>query len=120
MRFLSGILILTLAVVANGCVTKSKANAMAREAYFAGKRDALANVRANVIVLGNVEIHEVPWVEGLTLAQAIATARYTSLHDPKEIILRRQGEEGRISPKDLLHGRDFPLEPGDIITVNEH
>jgi hypothetical protein len=73
----------------------------------------------SIAVIGPVENHEVPWIEGLTFAQALATAKYTSWHDPKEIILRRQGEEGRINPKDLLNGNDVPLEPGDIIIVRE-
>ena len=59
-----------------------------------------------------------PWVEGLTLAQAIATATYTAHGNPKEIILLRRGESATIDPKDLLNGRDVPLEPGDTITLH--
>lgn len=120
MKVLFGILVLLLAAAMSGCVTKSKATAMARQAYLAGQKDALSNLPGVVVVLGDVEIHQVPWVEGLTLAQAIATAKYNGLHDPKDILLRRQGEEGRVNAKDLLRGTDVPLEPGDIITVNEH
>lgn len=95
---------------------------MVRQAYHQGEQAAFASMNAdrqNVVVLGDVENHEVPFVAGLTLAQAIATARYDGLHDPKEIILNRHGEIGQINPKELLRGGDVPLEPGDIITVNE-
>jgi hypothetical protein len=66
-----------------------------------------------------VQKSEVPWVEGLTLAQAIATANYTGFHNPKGITITRQGEQASINPKDLLNGHVVPLEPGDTITIRE-
>jgi hypothetical protein len=66
-----------------------------------------------------VQNPDVPWVEGLTLAQAIATANYLGQHDPKEIIITRQGENAILAPKMLLYGHDVPLEPGDTITIHE-
>jgi hypothetical protein len=106
-----------------GCVTKSQANAQAQAAYLAGQRDALAKMaadqRTSVYIVGPVQKSEVPWVEGLTLAQAIATANYTSRHNPKEITITRQGEQASINPKDLLNGHVVPLEPGDTITIRE-
>jgi cation transport ATPase len=71
----------------------------------------------DVVVLGNVQKHEVPWVEGLTLAQALATANYLGSHDPQDIIVKRNSVETEISPKDLLNGRDMELKPGDQILV---
>jgi hypothetical protein len=56
-------------------------------------------------------------VEGLTLAQAIATANYNGLHDPEAIIVRRDGVDDSIDPKNLLNGNDVVLQGGDIITI---
>ncbi|MGA9449939.1 MAG: hypothetical protein WBW41_01200 [Verrucomicrobiia bacterium] len=107
-----------------GCVSKSKAQARAQAAYLAGQNAALRQQPAQkqapgVTVVGPVQNPDVPWVEGLTLAQAIATAKYLGQHDPKEIIITRQGESAKLAPKMLLNGADVPLEPGDIITIHE-
>ncbi len=58
-----------------------------------------------------------PWVEGLTLAQAIATANYTSHRNPKTITITRQGEEISVDPRDLIGGHVVQLQPGDKITI---
>ena len=110
-----------LLLTASGCVTKSKARADARAAYLTGQKDAFATIaatqRTGIKVQGSVQHSEVSWVEGLTLAQAIATANYTAHGNPKEIILLRRGESATIAPRDLLNGNDVPLEPGDIIEL---
>jgi hypothetical protein len=119
MKTLIALLLLSLA--ATGCVTESKARADARAAYVAGQRDAYAAIaatqRTGIKVIGPVQYFDVPWVEGMTLAQAIATATYTAPGNPKEILLLRRGESATIDPRDLLNGRDVPLEPGDTITL---
>jgi hypothetical protein len=119
MKTLIALLLVTLAV--SGCVTKSQARADARAAYLAGQKDAFATIaasqRTGIKVFGPVKNTEVPWVEGMTLAQAIATATYTAHGNPKEIILLRRGESATIDPRDLLNGHDVPLEPGDTITL---
>jgi outer membrane lipoprotein-sorting protein len=118
MNILFGILI--LALVAAGCVTKSKADAQARAAYIAGQEAAyksMGGTMTDVVVLGDVQKHEVPWVEGLTLAQALATANYTGQHDPQTIVLKRNTVETQIDPKQLLSGQDVSLQPGDVISV---
>jgi hypothetical protein len=106
----------------SGCVSKTSAQAEARAAYAAGQRDAFAAIaasqRTGIRVIGPVQNSEVPWVEGLTLTQAIATANYTAEDHPKEIILLRRGESATVNPKDLLNGHDVPLEPGDTITLH--
>ncbi|MEJ0089688.1 MAG: hypothetical protein WDM80_08095 [Limisphaerales bacterium] len=116
------IALLLLLAVASGCITKSKARADARAAYVAGQRDAFASIAAaqntNIKVNGPVQNPNVPWVEGMTLAQAIATANYTGRGQPEEIILLRRGESATIAPRDLLNGHDIPLEPGDAITLH--
>jgi hypothetical protein len=120
MKLFFGILTLLLALVATGCVSKSKADAQARQAYLAGQQAAYQSIGGavtEVVVLGNVQKHEVPWVEGLTLAQALATANYLGSQDPQAIILRRNSVETQIDPKQLLNGQDVPLQPGDVISV---
>lgn len=105
-----------------GCVSKSKAQAQTQAAYLAGQNAALRRQQAQtpgITVIGPVQNPDVPWVEGLTLAQAIATAKYLGQHDPKEIIITRQGESAKLAPKMLLNGATVPLEPGDTITIHE-
>ena len=112
--------VLVLAVAATGCVSKSKADAEARAAYIAGQQAAYKSMGAQmtgIVVLGNVDKHEIPWVEGLTLAQALATANYEGAKDPDEIILKRNSVETPIDTEQLLNGQDVPLQPGDVISV---
>ncbi|HTR43086.1 MAG TPA: hypothetical protein VMH87_15845 [Pseudomonadales bacterium] len=111
--------ILALALVVTGCETKSHADARVRAAYLAGQEAAYksAGTQQTVVVLGDVQKHEVSFVEGLTLAQAIGTANYTGMHDPKLIIVKRGDQQTPIDPKALLNGKDMPLQAGDIITV---
>jgi hypothetical protein len=113
---------LLLALIAAGCVTRSRANAQARAAYLAGQKAALASIPGQgqgVAIVGPVQYSNVPWVEGLTLSQAITTANYTGHRNPKTITITRQGEQASINPKDLLNGHVVPLEPGDTITIRE-
>ena len=105
-----------------GCVTEAQANARAQAAYLAGQKAALAGIAGQgqgVVIVGPVEHSNVPWVEGLTLAQAIATANYTGHRNPKAITITRQGEDASINPRDLLNGHVVPLEPGDTIKIQE-
>ena len=119
------ILILILAGLTAGCTTKSQARAeaqaAAQRAYLAGQNDALQKQLALqqnfVTVLGPVQNSTVPWVAGMTLAQAIATANYLSADQPTQIILTRQGEDATIDPQMLLNGVPIPLESGDVITL---
>jgi len=118
MRICFCLLILSLA--AAGCVSKSRADAESRAAYVAGQRAAYQSMQGamtDITVLGQVQKHQVPWVAGLTLAQALATADYTGSQDPQEIILKRNSVETQIDLKQLLNGRDVPLQPGDVILV---
>ena len=72
---------------------------------------------AGCTIIGAVDHPNVPWVEGLTLAQAIATANYTSHRNPKTITITRQGEEISVNPRDLIGGHVVSLQPGDKITI---
>ena len=118
----SGALALLIMPLFCGCVTEAQANARARAAYQAGQKaafDSLAGQGKGVSVVGPVQHSNVPWVEGMTLAQAIATANYTSRHNPKAITINRQGEEIRVNPRDLLGGHAVPLQPGDTIILHD-
>jgi hypothetical protein len=120
--YISGALALLMVTSFCGCVTKSQARAQSQAAYLAGQNDALAKMAGlgqGIVIVGPVEHPNVPWVAGLTLSQAIATANYTGRHNPKEITITRQGEQASINPKDLLNGHVVPLEPGDTITIRE-
>ena len=105
-----------------GCVTRSQANAQARAAYLAGQKAAFASMAEQgkgVVIVGPVQYPNVPWVEGLTLSQAIATANYTGRRNPKSITITRQGDDISVNPRDLLNGHVVPLQPADTITIRE-
>lgn len=105
-----------------GCTTKSKAKAEARAAFQAGQQQAFANVndarRVNIRFIGPVKHAEVVWSSGLTLVQAIDAAGYTDARDPRVIVIIRQRERLEVPPADLLSGKDWPLEPGDMIEIH--
>jgi hypothetical protein len=113
--------ILILSLVAAACASKSNSRMEARAAFLAGQNAALqqqlADQTSGVTVIGPVQNSRVPWVAGLTLAQAIATANYLDSHAPKEIIITRDGESATLDAKVLLNGADIPLEIGDVIEL---
>jgi hypothetical protein len=115
------VILLLLALATAGCTTDSKARMEAHDAFLAGQNEALQQQQSaafsTVTVLGPVQNHKVPWVVGLTLTQAIATANYLGEHDPKEIIITHQGQSARLNPRVLLSGVEIPLEAGDVIEV---
>ena len=121
MKFLSAILVLALAVT--GCTTRSTARLKAQNAFLAGQNMALqqqaqAAAQAHgVTIVGAVQTPNVPWVAGLTLAQAVATANYVGADEPKQIILTRQGESAALDANVLFSGTDIPLEIGDVIEL---
>jgi hypothetical protein len=114
-------LVFLMAALLSSCTTKSAARANAHEAFLEGQNAALRQQQAlqtpSVTVVGPVQNPQVPWVAGLTLAQAIATANYLDSHEPKEIIITRDGESATLDPKVLLNGSDVPLETGDVVEL---
>lgn len=103
-----------------GCVTRSQDAENSREAFLAGQKaayESMGQSMLDVVILGEVQKHQIPWVAGLTLAHAIETANYTGAHDPTEIVVKRNSTETRVDPKALLSGKDMALEPGDTIMV---
>jgi hypothetical protein len=115
------VFILLLAALGGGCMTRSNANMQARTAYLAGQNAGLRQQQAaqfsGVTILGPVQTSQVPWVAGLTLAQAIATANYLDSRAPRQIIITRNGESAALEPKDLLNGAVVPLEAGDVVEL---
>ena len=112
---------ISAAALLAGCTTKSTAQAKAQQAFLAGQNAALRQQQAaqfsGVTFVGPVQNSQVPWVAGLTLAQAIATANYLDSHEPKTVIITRQGESAQLDAKVLLNGVAVPLEPGDVIEL---
>jgi hypothetical protein len=117
---ITGVLALLVSLLFCGRVTEAQANARVKAAYLAGQKAAFESIGGTgqgVTIVGAVDHPNVPWVEGLTLAQAIATAKYTSHRNPKTITITRQGEEISVNPRDLIDGHVVSLQPGDKITI---
>lgn len=103
-----------------GCVSKTKAKLNAQQAFIAGQQQAMMTMQANknsVQIRGNVKNTSVPWTEGLTVAKAIVAAEYRGVHDPKSVIIYRNGQATEIQAADLLQGQDEPLLPGDMVEI---
>ncbi len=115
------VFVFSTAALLSSCTTKSAAQAKAQEAFLEGQNAALRQQQisqmSSVTIIGPVQNPQVPWVAGLTLAQAIATANYLDSHEPKEIIITRDGESATLDPKVLLNGTDVPLETGDVVEL---
>ena len=113
---------LLIVLALSGCTSRSKAGAQARAAFAAGQQQAFAQTleaqRTNIRVVGNVRHPEVPWADGLTLAQAIVAADCFDRRDPRQVVLIRRAERIPLDPKILLRGDDVPLEPGDTIEIH--
>jgi hypothetical protein len=77
----------------------------------------VAALGKGVTVVGPVQNSFVPWVAGLTLAQAIATADYLDPKAPKNITITRGGESASLDASVLLNGTPVPLEPGDVVEI---
>jgi len=120
----TALVILVMILAVSGCTTNSAARLKEQNAFLAGQNAALrqqaqsASVSPAVSVSGPVEKASVPWVAGLTLTQAIATAKYLDPNDPQEIILTRQGESAKLNPAVLLNGTVILLEAGDVVEIH--
>jgi hypothetical protein len=117
-------LVLALAFLISGCVSKSKADAQARMAYLAGQRDAMMEVQRQgrhgpfVTFIGPVNNPVVPWAQGLTLSQAIVKAVYNLPTDPASIVIHRNGQDVSVNPGQLLAGQNVPVQPGDVVEIH--
>ena len=116
--------ILGLMLVVTGCTTKLEARREARDAYLAGQNQVLLQQKADaqapsVTIVGPVQNSKVPWIAGLTLVQALATANYLDSHGPKQIIIIRNGENATLSVDVLFNGAVVPLEAGDVVELRQ-
>jgi hypothetical protein len=116
------LLLMTLA--AAGCTSKSTIRLREQNAFLTGQNIALQQQQSQteaqspgVTVVGPVQHPHVPWVTGLTLAQAITTANYVGADQPNQIIITRNGESATMDASVLLNGTDIPLEIGDVIEL---
>lgn len=112
-----------LLIFGTGCVSQSESTRRAQAAFFQGQAagrqlQSLQAAGPAVAVVGPVVRHEVAWHEELTLAEALATARYTGAIRPISILIHRSGESLRVPVNRLLSGADNPLlEPGDVVEI---
>ena len=116
------ILALGLAPIFSGCASGHQTRIQEQNAFLAGQNAAfqaamVPNASQFVTVLGPVQIHRVPWVAGLTLVQALATAIYQDPHSPSSITITRDHESASLNPDVLFQGAVVPLEPGDVIEL---
>jgi hypothetical protein len=120
---IGGVIMMMLALVTAGCTTKSQARLQAQNAYLAGQNAALRQQQStstnSVTIVGPVQNAQVPWVAGLTLAQAIATANYLDANEPKQIVITRDGESATLDANVLFNGTVVPVEAGDVIELRQ-
>jgi hypothetical protein len=116
--------LLCLGVAAAGCVSESKARLREKNAFLAGQNSVLQQKQADaaadspgVTIVGQVQHPHVPWITGMTLAQALSTANFVGDQEPKQIILTRHGETAAMDANVVLKGTDVPLEIGDVIEL---
>ena len=112
-----------LGLTLTACTSNSGARTQAEQrAFAAGRQQALLEQQQKnepvIWFRGEVRQARVPWIEGITLAEALATAQYTGNRDPRLITVTRAGQAYSIRPNLLLRGEDNPaLEPGDIVEL---
>ena len=121
-RIIYGLLLVLSGLLAVGCTTESRARSEARDAYLAGQNAALRQAQSGsempaVSIIGPVQYPKVPWIAGMTLVQALATANYLAAREPRQIIITRNGESATLDPRVLFNGTVVPLEPGDVIEL---
>jgi hypothetical protein len=120
--------VLGVGLLGGGCGSSTSAKLRERNAFLAGQNTVLMQQQAQnaaktaaespgVTVVGAVQHPQVPWITGLTLAQAIATANYVGADAPKQIVLTRNGESAAMDADVLLNGASVPLEIGDVIEL---
>jgi len=119
MRQTIGILLVLLLA---GCVSEKEAKLREHQAFIAGQQQAAKQLQSQlppqVTVHGPVRNSIVPWEDGLSLSKAIVTADYTGFMNPILIRVVRNGQMiEEMRGIDLLHGRDVPLAPGDVVDI---
>jgi hypothetical protein len=113
----------SLGVMLNtGCTTKKGAELKAREAYVAGQQQAMSQGQQQAVgntirINGDVKTPVLEWTQGFMLSEALVEAEYQNRRDPLAIVIFRQGQVINVNPRELLRGRDVPLQPGDRIDI---
>ena len=119
----SAFVLVLLSALLVSCVSKSKADARARTAFFAGQQQAAMQARQHqiqgpsVTVLGEVRNAQLPWTPDLSLSKALIAAEYYGKSDPNAILIQRDGKQIAWDPKKLLSGEDIQLLPGDVVEL---
>ncbi len=119
-RLVVSLCFLMLVFTSGGCVSKTQADARARAAFLAGQQAGVARaqqMQANIMIIGAVRNNQIPYTQGLTLANALIDADYIGQTDPKQIVINRNGQQLQIEPKQLLGGEDIPLQSGDVVEI---
>jgi hypothetical protein len=121
----AALLLLAIAgLTLSGCVSKARARAQTQAAFLAGQRQAAVERGPGqaqgpfVTIYGSVRQPQLPWQPGLTLAKALVASGYYG-REPREIFVVRNGQAKRVDPQVLLSGSDVPLQPGDVVQVNQ-
>jgi hypothetical protein len=118
-------LLLTVGIVAAGCVSQKKAQMEARQAYMAGQEQAIqAQLHAReaqgpvVFVQGPVQNNIIAWRQGMKLSEAIVDADYTAFMNPRAVRVMRDNQlVGELKGIDLLHHQDLGLQAGDTVII---
>ncbi len=114
------LVVIVLGWSAAGCVSKSQSRLESQNAFLAGQNTALRQQLAQyngITFIGAVKNAQVPWVAGLTLKQAVATAEYIGQDDPRAVVITRQGDSAVLDADVLLSDKEIPLEAGDVVEL---
>lgn len=111
--FIFGLLVITL--LGMGCASGRKQQP---PPALAGGAPALEG-KSTVMFSGDVKMHVVPYVEGMTLAQGLLLAEYTGYLDPRSIAVTRAGVPYKVDVRRFMRGDENPeLQPGDMVDVH--
>lgn len=104
-----------------GCVSKSRADKKAQEAFILGQQTAIQQIQNApkiITVHGDVQNNIIPWTSDMTLAKAILAAKWRGLREPKFVTIIRGEESYKLKMSDFITaGEDLPLEAGDVIIL---
>jgi len=115
--------ILVMVAMVTGCTSNSAARRQRNAAYLQGQNagmvQAMQSQTASVTVVGDVKNRVLVWTRELTVATAFLQADYQGVNDPRGFLVRRGSQQFRIGADELLNGKDFELEPGDILEIQQ-
>ena len=110
--------LVVFSAVLSGCVSNKTAALRESQAYEVGLATGNRSPSNVVLFQGSVRNHVIQWREGLTLAEAILEADYSSSRTPRIIeITSHEGEFFKIAAETLLEGEDYFLKAGDTVVI---